>query len=252
MTRAGLLPAVGALGLALVLSLAGCGSNPPAGLAPRDASIPADANDSFDATTPEAGDASDGAPDVYMADDGSNGASDGATTGASDGAPDAWNGVGCYPPGLRPLTCEQQRFQCGMATDGHDGGLDCGPCPAGETCTPEHRCVASTDSGPCAPATCQALGYDCGWVSDGCGQLVDCGTCPLYQFCGGGGRYRCGGLCWARDHGCVLECYPGDGGASSCWGTSCREIGPTACGIMPNGCGGTQECVPCPGDAGAD
>lgn len=69
-------------------------------------------------------------------------------------------------------TCAQMGATCGTVS-GSCGPLECGSCPAPESCggagTP-NRCG-------CAKATCTALGLKCGTAPDGCGGELDCGDC---------------------------------------------------------------------------
>ena len=120
-----------------------------------------------------------------------------------------------------PTTCVAAGAQCGTIQDGCGGVLDCGSCPAGQTCGGgggPNVC----GNGPCVPATTCAPGLDCGVVPDGCGGTIDCGTCSMGQTCGGGGMpNRCG-------------CTP----------TTCAAQGAT-CGTLPDGCGGTLDCGTC-------
>ena len=71
------------------------------------------------------------------------------------------------PPRRAPGICAERRIQCGFLPGNIIGRLDCGPCPTGQACTPDHQC--------CTPTTCEALGLTCGYADDGCGGLIDCG-----------------------------------------------------------------------------
>ena len=75
-----------------------------------------------------------------------------------------------------PATCASLNLHCGRADDGCGGMLNCGTCPAGQTCggggTP------GMCGGPmCTPKTCAMLGYNCGTEGDGCGGTINCGSC---------------------------------------------------------------------------
>ena len=84
-----------------------------------------------------------------------------------------------------PTSCEAQGYNCGDVPDGCDTILNCGTCPAGQTCGAGGPNVCA--EGSCTPTTCAAQGANCGSISDGCGGLLECGTCPSGQTCGGGG-----------------------------------------------------------------
>jgi hypothetical protein len=91
------------------------------------------------------------------------------------------------PPGqCTPLTCMAQMYECGEAGDGCGGVLQCGDCPAPETCggggTP-YQCGAPG----CNKLTCAGQGIQCGPAGDGCGGVLQCGNCPSPQTCGGSG-----------------------------------------------------------------
>jgi hypothetical protein len=98
-------------------------------------------------------------------------------------------GVGC-----KPLTCQDQGLSCGKASDGCGNLIDCGPCPAGQTCggggTPG-QCGAPN----CTPKTCKDLNANCGIIGDGCGGTINCGTCKSPDTCGGTGiPWQCGSV----------------------------------------------------------
>ncbi|MGA3119707.1 MAG: hypothetical protein ABSF69_02960 [Polyangiaceae bacterium] len=95
------------------------------------------------------------------------------------GAPDAGACV--------PETCVQQHISCGPAGDGCGNLLQCGTCPAGQTCG-GGGAPGVCGGGVCTPYTCMTLGYNCGPAGDGCGNLLQCGTCPAGETCGGGGH----------------------------------------------------------------
>jgi hypothetical protein len=112
-----------------------------------------------------------------------------------------------------PLRCEQGAADCGPASDGLGGLLQCGPCPAGFACT-AGRCTWPADAGPCVPAKCVDYDADCGAIGDGCGGMLQCGSCIDPEYCGGGGHHRCGGACsdqprdMQMDCGTMLVCVP--------------------------------------------
>jgi hypothetical protein len=84
-----------------------------------------------------------------------------------------------------PTSCEVQGYNCGDIPDDCDTILNCGTCPAGQTCGAGGPNICG--EGSCTPTTCAAQGANCGSISDGCGGLLECGTCPSGQTCGGGG-----------------------------------------------------------------
>jgi hypothetical protein len=130
-----------------------------------------------------------------------------------------------YQATCTSVSCAQQGISCGPAGDGCGNLLQCGTCPAGETCggggTPS-VCGAPQ----CTPTSCAAQGIHCGPAGDGCGNLLQCGTCPTGQTCGGGGT-------------------PGVCGAGTCTPETCsaQDI---ACGPAGDGCGNTLNCGTCP------
>jgi hypothetical protein len=129
------------------------------------------------------------------------------------------------PPACVPKTCGELGIGCGPAGDGCGGVLQCGSCPAGQTCggggTPS-QCGAPT----CTPKSCAQQGIQCGFAGDGCGNLLTCGSCPMGQSCGGGGM---AGVC----------------GTQMCSTKSCTQQG-FNCGPAGDGCGGQLDCGSCP------
>src|SRR5439155_5466289 len=92
-----------------------------------------------------------------------------------------------------PLSCQQPGGQyCGKIGDGCGKALDCGACPAGQTCG------GAGTANVCAPSSCTALsciqpsGNYCGDVGDSCGKILHCGTCPSGQLCGALAPGTCG------------------------------------------------------------
>jgi hypothetical protein len=129
-------------------------------------------------------------------------------------------------PSCQPVACTVPGARyCGKVGDGCGRELDCGDCPAGDTCT-DRVCVPPG----CIPLRCDfAGGRFCGKMGNGCGGTLECGDCAAPNTCGGGGLSNiCGG-----DPSCVkVSCAPATGGRY------CDKIG--------DGCGGAQECGPCP------
>lgn len=134
-----------------------------------------------------------------------------------------------YTPVCTPTTCGAANVECGATGDGCGGALDCGNCPAGETCGLGGPGKCGKPS--CTATTCAAQGIDCGYAGDGCGNLLTCPPCPAGQTCGGGGQ---AGKCGA----------PGDGGAT-CKPLDCAQQG-IECGQAGDGCGHVITCPPCP------
>jgi hypothetical protein len=90
------------------------------------------------------------------------------------------------PPPCQPTTCEAVSAECGRIGDGCGGTLECGTCPAGQTCGgggTANVCGAPPPP-PCQPTTCEAAGAECGSMGDGCEGTLECGTCPEGQTCG--------------------------------------------------------------------
>ncbi len=88
-----------------------------------------------------------------------------------------------------PQSCQDQGIDCGPAGDGCGNVIQCGSCPAGQTCGGGgFGLCGGPDAGVCVPETCNDLHHNCGIEGDGCGGVVDCGTCTLPAICGGGGQ----------------------------------------------------------------
>ncbi|NTV04783.1 hypothetical protein HGA89_07765 [bacterium] len=137
--------------------------------------------------------------------------------------------------------------RCGVFADGCGGTLSCGGCLAGQTCTADHVC--------CTPTTC---GDRCGEIADGCGGTLSCGGCPAGQDCNADHlcacvpTMTCEGRCGEIDNGCgvTLVCD----GCSPGWTCTIDHVctcTPTAtcdgrCGVLSDGCGGTLSCGGCP------
>jgi hypothetical protein len=193
---------------------------------------------------------------------GTSGTSGTGTDGGSDVACTA--SVSCMPPGGQ---------YCGTIGNGCKGqSLDCGMCPGDGVCT-FGLCIGGPS---CVAITCTSGGSVkyCGTIGDGCGHAVDCGGCANGQSCSGGvcvtagctpiscntaggGRYcgkigdGCGGTLDCG--GCAAPLTCGGGGiasvcgatAGNCTPTSCTPTGGQYCGVIGNGCGGTEDCGAC-------
>jgi hypothetical protein len=129
------------------------------------------------------------------------------------------------PPTCTAETCAQQGFNCGPAGDGCGNELQCGTCPAGQTCGGGGQ-PGVCGGMPCVPETCTSEGIQCGPTGDGCGNVLQCGNCPNGQTCGGGG-------------------VPGKCGKPTCTPETCASQG-IQCGPAGDGCGGVLQCGSCP------
>ncbi len=104
-----------------------------------------------------------------------------------------FNLASCVPAPKGPCTpqsCADQGINCGPAGDGCGNPIQCGSCPAPQTCGGggQYGRCGYPDAGSCTPRTCQQLGYNCGVDGDGCGGAIDCGSCTAPAICGGGGK----------------------------------------------------------------
>jgi hypothetical protein len=108
-----------------------------------------------------------------------------------------------------PKACADLKYNCGVASDGCGGSLNCGTCTSPAFCGGGgfDTCggvMYPPDAGvPCTPLTCAQLGFNCGPAGDGCGGSLNCGTTCVSatDTCGGGGtpgvcgNSSCKGLC---------------------------------------------------------
>ncbi len=179
---------------------------------------------------------------------------------------DADGGAPCLP-----LSCAEQKRDCGPLDDGCGQTLDCGRCDGNDSCggggTPG-LCG-------CTPRSCVAQGLNCGAVDDGCGASVSCGECSPPNVCGGGGKANvcgckpwkscaeagkscgtlsdgCGGAaldCDEESGGCKNSETCGGGGANICGPGSCNPTTCVAqgknCGTISDGCSDTLSCGTC-------
>ncbi|MFO0679219.1 MAG: hypothetical protein U0169_22010 [Polyangiaceae bacterium] len=188
--------------------------------------------------------------------------------------------AGCTPRTV--ADCATANVQCGPMADGCGGFVDCGGCPANESCGaggPSKCGTSGVDAGTCTKKTCADYpANSCGPVPDGCGGVLTCGanggTCTPPQSCGGGGTPSvCGGssacvpktcnqlnaTCGAAGDGCggtIPNC--GDcaapqtcggggtpsqcGGMNACVKKTCADYPADVCGAQADGCGGTITC----------
>ena len=109
-------------------------------------------------------------------------------------------------PICTPKTCADLKYNCGVASDGCGGSLNCGACATPTFCGGGGFDTCGgikypPDAGlPCTPQTCAQLGFNCGPAGDGCGGSLNCGTCTAPDTCGGispgvCGNSLCKGLC---------------------------------------------------------
>ena len=134
----------------------------------------------------------------------------------------------CGRPGCTPMTCAQQGFDCGMATDGCGNMINCGgACATGQTCGATMPNVCGSGA-TCKPGTCASQGFNCGAEGDGCGNILNCGACPSGDTCGGGATPK-----------------PGVCGTNVCAPATCASQG-FNCGAEGDTCGGLLSCGTCP------
>lgn len=113
------------------------------------------------------------------------------------------------PDACIPLTCEGQGWDCGQASDGCGGTLECGTCGDLFTC----GAGGAPNVCYCPPLTCAEQLATCGSVPDGCGGALECGPCGGAAVCGEGGddnvcalpvdAVQCDpttGFCWENPH----------------------------------------------------
>jgi hypothetical protein len=178
-------------------------------------------------------------------------------------------------PTCTPATCASQHFNCGPEGDGCGGLLQCGTCPACESCGGGGQ-PGVCGGQCCQKETCAQQNIHCGPAGDGCGGQLDCGPCPNGQSCGGGGQNgQCGAIdsgtctpetcasqhinCGPAADGCggLLQCGPcpngqtcggggqaGQCGAPKCVPKTCQDLG-FNCGMTGDGCGGALDCGTC-------
>lgn len=132
---------------------------------------------------------------------GGHAASGGGTSSSSSSTSSGTGGELIHiDSGCEPSTCAELGANCGPVTDPKCGGvIDCGLCPAGESCGnggPNKCGMASADG--CAPLSCADQNANCGQIGDGCGNTISCGSCTAPKSCGGGAtpnKCGCTGIC---------------------------------------------------------
>jgi hypothetical protein len=127
-----------------------------------------------------------------------------------------------------PTTCAARGAYCGIVEDGCCGTLNCGDCPAAQTCGYGGN---ANVCGGCVPTSCEAQNVKCGTIEDGCGNTLTCGPQPT----------TCeaqGALCGSIDDGCgnTLQCGGCDGGQVCGGGDQ-----PNVCAGASLQCGGTYQ-----------
>jgi hypothetical protein len=162
-----------------------------------------------------------------------------------------WDLASCVPgpptSSCTPLTCVQQHFNCGSASDGCGNLIPggCGVCAQGLQCGAggmPNVCPPPTTS--CTPIDCKQQNIACGPAGDGCGNLIpSCGTCTPPQTCGGGGvPGQCG-----TTRGCTpltcqdqkISCGPAGDGCGNAIPSCGTCVPPQTCGGggVPGKCG---------------
>src|ERR1017187_9811660 len=161
---------------------------------------------------------------------------------------------------------------CGVVGDGCNANLNCGDCPAGQTCS-DHVCSSGSgwDGGVLTSCTVTGGQY-CGDIGNGGGGKLACGACAAAgwtctdglctapatvctpaacvssdgKYCGsigdGCGHAKDCGDC-AAGQACVNnQCVP----ATGCTPATCNPTGGQYCGgLLGDGCGGKINCGDC-------
>lgn len=96
-----------------------------------------------------------------------------------------------YTPVCTARTCAGEGITCGPLSDGCGNLLQCGACPAGQSCGGGGPGRCGTSPG-CVATTCASQGIACGQAGDGCGNVIFCGNCPTGELCGASGPGQCG------------------------------------------------------------
>ena len=160
---------------------------------------------------------------------------------------------------------------CGVIGDGCTANLNCGDCPAGQTCM-GGVCTGGLGHDAGALTSCTVTGGTyCGVIGDGAGGKIECGACPtgwtctsglctgdpatcVPRSCGAGTNKYCGTIGDECGHakdcgGCAADqvctnnqCVP----ATGCVAATCNPTGGQYCGgQLGDGCGGTITCGDC-------
>lgn len=138
------------------------------------------------------------------------------------------------------LTCDTAGVECGVASNGCGGTLDCGG--AADRCQPGELCLGNRCLPPqqCVPALDKAAACAgrCGVVTDGCAGSYDCGAGgagPEGTFCASG-QVCVFGECRAPDDPPPTECDPGPINDTVCAALD------RACGVLTDNCGAAVDC----------
>jgi hypothetical protein len=150
------------------------------------------------------------------------------------GAPPS-QGDGGAGGNCKPATCESIQAECGSASDGCGGVLQCGQCTEGEFCGILQHNVCTNPDSLCVPIE-QAVaceGKECGKEGDGCQGFYECGACKDGDVCGAITPFMC-------DEGVVLG--DGSGNQFSCAPLTAEQACEgKQCGKTFDGCGATAE-----------
>jgi hypothetical protein len=114
---------------------------------------------------------------------------------------------------------------CGIIGDGCTGNLNCGNCPAGQSCV-GNICTSGSGYDAGVLTSCIVTGGQyCGTIGNGAGGKLDCGACATP------GWICTDGLCTAAP--------------SICTPTACQTTTGQYCGTVGDGCGHALACPAC-------
>jgi hypothetical protein len=152
--------------------------------------------------------------------------------------PVAGSGSVCAPSICVPGTCASLGLECGEASDGCGGTLDCGGCGAGSACGVEtpNICTCISPEPPCETGPPEVVGSSCGPRTNNCGDIYPpCSTCIDTQICAADGRCACAPGYEADSNGVCqpVVCTP------DCAGKTCGSDG---CGGTCGTCSSEQTC----------
>lgn len=132
-------------------------------------------------------------------------------------------------------TCEDLAAECGKASDGCGGTLQCGDCGEGEACSVVEQNVCTNLESLCTPIDEETACADkeCGKEGDGCQGFYECGQCDDDEMCGALVPFQCDAPLFGGDGGTAqFSCVPLSA-AEACDGKEC--------GKTFDGCGATEE-----------
>jgi hypothetical protein len=165
----------------------------------------------------------------------------GAVQNGGEVPSDAGSGFETTPaPDATTTPAENATFDSGTASD-------VGPAHDETTSKDAQGSIGEASTGVCRSKTCNELGYNCGLNDDQCAGLVDCGRCAPPDFCGGGGRSKCGHGGGSNDAGSSNDGGTVRDGSVPCTGCcplTCAQLGAN-CGLVGDGCGGVLQCGTC-------